>query len=162
MNSKPVLEIYDTDRRLETIKEEITAGLTAPDQKYIPCKYFYDDNGSDLFERICCLPEYYPTRTELSILKKSAVQIMKQMERGAMIELGSGSKRKISLFLEAAGERLPFIEYMPVDISAAALENAAQDLLASYPGLNITPVAADFTAPEFYGMLEETASGQDK
>lgn len=126
----------------ETMKEEVAAGLTA-DRKYIPSKYFYDSRGSALFERICELPEYYQTRTELAILKKSARQIMRELKRGNLIELGSGANWKIRHLLDAAGARSK-IRYIPVDVSESALVGAVEELLCLYPDLAISGIVADF------------------
>ncbi len=120
-------------------------GLTAK-QKYIPSKYFYDSRGSKLFDRICCLPEYYPTRTEMSILEYAAGKIMKSFDKGDIVELGSGANHKIRLLLEALHEsRLPDYRYVPVDVSESALMSASEELLEIYPDLEIYGIVADFT-----------------
>lgn len=85
------------------IAQDVRNGLTAS-QKYIPCKYFYDAYGSKIFEDICCLPEYYLTRTELSILRRIAPELMRTFRHKDLIELGSGANLKIQILLDAAGE----------------------------------------------------------
>ncbi len=133
------------DRRSEaheTMKDEVGTGLRA-EQKYLPSKYFYDSRGSALFERICELPEYYQTRTEMAILKKSARQIMRDMKQGNLIELGSGANWKIRHLLDAAGTRSR-IRYIPVDVSESALVAAVEELLCLYPELSISGIVADF------------------
>jgi L-histidine N-alpha-methyltransferase len=127
----------------ESMVQEIYAGLTEQ-QKYLPCKYFYDSYGSALFERICHLPEYYQTRTELSILRTAAPVIMKNMKDGNLIELGSGANWKIRTLLDAANGSRPNIRYVPVDVCEPALKQAVEDLIERYPDLAVTGIIADF------------------
>jgi L-histidine N-alpha-methyltransferase len=131
----------------EEIGKDIVEGMTQP-QKRLPSKYFYDAHGSWLFERICCLPEYYLTRTELAILEQTAPEIMNffSEDAGDLVELGSGSNRKIKVLLDAANViGLPKVRYVPVDISESALFEASQELLDRYEDLHILGVIADFT-----------------
>lgn len=131
------------DRQLESdFAEEILRGLRAH-PKQISAKYFYDERGSELFERICGLPEYYPTRTEISILEESAGAIAEFIGPQAMIiEYGSGSSRKIRALLDALQAPLA---YLPVDISGEFLQKSAASLSELYPQLNIRPICADYT-----------------
>jgi dimethylhistidine N-methyltransferase len=124
--------------------QDVVAGLSAR-PKSLPPKYFYDETGSRLFEEITELPEYYPTRAELSILTERADEIARFIPRkAALIEFGSGSTRKVRILLDAA----PTVEaYVPVDISAEMLQQEAKDLQRDYPNLRVMPVAADFTLP---------------
>jgi L-histidine Nalpha-methyltransferase len=127
------------------IARDVRRGLTA-DQKYIPSKYFYDARGSRLFEKICLLPEYYPTRTELSVLRRDARELIDGFDKGDLVELGSGSNLKIRALLDAMGRsRRATTRYVPVDISEAALLSAAQGLVRRYPELKVAAVQADFT-----------------
>jgi L-histidine N-alpha-methyltransferase len=131
----------------EGMGQEIVEGLTQP-QKRLPSKYFYDAHGSWLFERICSLPEYYLTRTELGILEEAAPEIMAFFAEasGDLVELGSGSNRKIRILLDAAdGFGLSRVRYVPVDISESALKEACAELLDLFPDLHILGVIADFT-----------------
>jgi len=106
-------------------------------------KYFYDAQGSQLFDRICELPEYYPTRTELAILASHAAEIAAQIGPGAeIVEFGAGSLRKVRLLLDAMPEPA---RYLPIDISGEHLAAAALDLRRGYPGLDVQPVVADYT-----------------
>jgi len=108
-------------------------------------KYFYDAAGSQLFDRICELPEYYPTRTELRILANNAREIAAQMGPHAeIVEFGAGSLRKVRLLLDAM--RQP-ARYLPIDISAEHLSLSVAALQRDYPGLAVQPVAADYTLP---------------
>jgi L-histidine N-alpha-methyltransferase len=132
-------------RLADDISEDMQRGLAAS-QKYVPCKYFYDDRGSRLFEDICELPEYYPTRTELSILRAAAPRLMATSRDCDIIELGSGAGLKIRTLLEAADPSVrKTLRYIPVDISESAIIEASRDLLGRYPELRITGVVADFT-----------------
>jgi dimethylhistidine N-methyltransferase len=111
--------------------------------KAISPKHFYDVRGSDLFDRICALPEYYPTRTELGILQSHAGDIAERIGANAeVLEFGAGSLRKVRILLSAL--QTP-ARYVPIDISGEHLRMAAQSLQADYPGLTITPVIADYT-----------------
>ncbi|WAC49672.1 ergothioneine biosynthesis protein EgtB [Asticcacaulis sp. SL142] len=122
---------------------DVIAGLTSAPKSLSP-KYFYDAAGSELFEAICELPEYYPTRTETALLQRIAPDIAAHIPAGAaLIEFGSGASAKTRIMLDAA----PHISaYVPIDISVDALDGATTRLKASYPQLDIQPVAGDFTA----------------
>ena len=106
--------------------------------RQISPKYFYDAQGSALFDRICELPEYYPTRTEIGILQDNAAAIAQQMGPGAeIVEFGAGSLRKVRLLLDAAEAPA---RYVPIDISGEHMTQAAATLQRDYPGLRVTPV----------------------
>lgn len=113
----------------------------------LPCRFFYDDAGSLLFEEICALPEYYPTRTEQGILARSAGEIARAVGDGAALaELGSGSSAKTRLLIEAFLERQETLHYAPVDISVGFLEASAQALLEAYPRLRVTAIGGEYRA----------------
>lgn len=133
-----------SDEALSDFGRDLLAGLSAR-QKHIPPKHFYDAVGSELFERITGLPEYYPTRTEIGILTDKAGAIAGFIpDRAALVEFGSGSSTKVRLLLD----RLPCLRaYVPVDISAEFLEAEAARLRGEFPSLNVVPIAADFTKP---------------
>ena len=123
---------------------DVLAGLSAR-PKRIPPKYFYDETGSQLFEEITRLPEYYPTRTELSILQDNASAIAGYIpDHAALVEFGSGSTRKARILLDAA-EKIS--AYLPVDISVEMLLQEAAELRRDFPWLTVLPVEADFTKP---------------
>jgi L-histidine N-alpha-methyltransferase len=138
---------YLNGNHREQMINDIRRGMMGT-QKSIPSKYFYDARGSQLFDQICMTPEYYPTKTELSILEQSAGEIMQffSQEGGDLIELGSGSNRKIRKLLDAVH---PFehgrIRYIPIDISKNCLLESVQELLGDYKNLAILGVLADFT-----------------
>jgi L-histidine Nalpha-methyltransferase len=119
-------------------------GLTAF-PKRLPPKYFYDETGSELFERITALPEYYPTRSELGILEQHAGAVASLFDTDtALIEFGSGSSRKVRILLAAAPA---LTAYVPVDISPEMLNGEAASLRRDFPHVSVLPLAADFTRP---------------
>lgn len=123
-------------------RDDLIAGLRAPVRSISP-KWFYDAEGSRLFERICELPEYYPTRTELGLLDHIAPEVAARVGPGAeIVEFGAGASVKVRLLLDALRKPRRFV---PVDISGEHLEQAAAQLRADYPGLAVEPLAADFT-----------------
>ena len=124
--------------------EGLLAGLQA-NPKHIACKFFYDARGSTLFERICTLPEYYPTRTELALLDRHAAEFAALIGDDAeLVEFGAGSGRKVRLLLDTLCRPRA---YIPVDISGEHLHEAVRGLAADYPHLAIRPVVADYTRP---------------
>jgi L-histidine N-alpha-methyltransferase len=116
--------------------KEIIQGLTQT-PKTLPPKYFYDDLGSKLFEQICELSEYYPTRTETRILQQNADQIAQITGACELVELGSGSSTKTRLLLNAYQTAGYPLRYLPIDVSAGILENSAEQLLLDYPLLQV-------------------------
>ena len=121
--------------------EDVVTGLSLP-QKALPPKYFYDDAGSKLFEKICRLPEYYLTRAELSLTRENLSAIARFAGKGCeLLEYGSGESLKTRLLIRALRPKL----YLPVDISVSALERAAKRLRREFPWLAVVPVAADFS-----------------
>ncbi|WP_415958798.1 L-histidine N(alpha)-methyltransferase [Streptomyces sp. 021-4] len=123
------------------LRADVLSGLTRH-PKTLPPKWFYDARGSELFEDITRLPEYYPTRAEREILEERAGEIAAVSGARTVIELGSGSSEKTRHLLEA----LDGLEsYVPVDVSESALTGAAESLLAEHPGLSVHALIADFT-----------------
>ncbi len=133
------------DTFAEDIAADVRSGLTnAP--KSLPSKYLYDARGSELFEQICDLPEYYQTRTEMELISNVADHVASSLGGSDLVELGSGSARKISLLLEAMDARARArARYFPMDISLSALRGAGQDLNKRFPELEIHGFGADFT-----------------
>jgi dimethylhistidine N-methyltransferase len=129
---------------LDSLCDTVYSGLSA-EPKRLPPRLFYDREGSDLFEEITDLPEYYPTRTEQAILEENADEIV-GMAGGpiAMIEFGSGSSRKTRVLIEAALRRQKRLDYAPIDISRAFLHETSQRLLDEYPDLSVTAVAGEY------------------
>ncbi|MEM9215984.1 MAG: L-histidine N(alpha)-methyltransferase [Cyanobacteria bacterium P01_F01_bin.150] len=116
--------------------QDVIEGLTQS-PKTLPAKYFYDDYGSQLFEQICELPEYYPTRTEAWILLQYADAIAHHTGPCDLIELGSGSSTKTRLLLDAYQRQGDSLHYQPIDVSAGILVESAQQLLSEYPTLHV-------------------------
>jgi L-histidine Nalpha-methyltransferase len=122
----------------------VDQGLSAP-QKSLPTRYLYDTSGSELFEKITQLPEYYLTRCEQSIFEDCAPEIVAAAgENIALVEFGSGSSKKTRLLMEAALERQEELEYVPIDISTEFLRKASETLLRDYPRLSVTALAAEY------------------
>jgi len=122
-------------------------------QKQLPSKYFYDERGSDLFERICELDEYYPTDCEMEIMTRNINEITEFLgQKVQLVELGSGSSLKTRLLLEHC---MDLLMYVPVDISGSFLESVADKLREEYSDLDIHPVAADYTSPFNVPELKE-------
>jgi L-histidine N-alpha-methyltransferase len=132
------------DRLFAEEQAEILDGLRA-EQKRISPKYFYDQRGSELFDEICSLPEYYPTRTEAQIMAENFREIAQRIGPGAaVIEFGAGSNVKAKKLLEQLESP---VAYVPVEISGEYLAAQAQELQEDFPELSIRPVVADFTKP---------------
>jgi L-histidine N-alpha-methyltransferase len=119
------------------------AGLTAS-PKSLPPKWFYDERGSELFEKITRLDEYYPTRAERAILRAAAPGIAAATGAHTLVELGAGAADKTRLLLDALRETGSLRRFVPVDVSEAALAEAAHRVRAEYPGLAVMPVVSDF------------------
>jgi L-histidine Nalpha-methyltransferase len=129
--------------RAASLRADVRAGLTAT-PKSLPPKWFYDAQGSALFEKITELPEYYPTRAERAILRSAAPPIAALTRAATLVELGSGSSEKTRLLLSALRDAGTLREYVPVDVSESALTLAGDALAAEYPGLTVHAVVADF------------------
>ena len=123
--------------------EDVREGLSCP-FKELPPKYFYDERGSELFERIMELPEYYPTRAERSILAARSGEIVAAAEAGILIELGSGSAAKTRCLLDAMQDVELLDTYVPVDISEEITRRTADELVQEYPGLRVHGIVCDY------------------
>jgi L-histidine N-alpha-methyltransferase len=138
------LQESDPHSEREDFATAVARGLDG-DPKSLPCRFFYDAEGSQLFEEICELPEYYLTRAERQILVRHADQIVASVEAPLLLaELGSGSSAKTRLLIEACLRRQATLTYVPVDISRDMLDASAQALLADYPGLAVHAVAGEY------------------
>jgi L-histidine N-alpha-methyltransferase len=149
------VHLDDTDMARE-LRSDVRTGLTAA-AKWLPPKWFYDARGSRLFEDITRLSEYYPTRTERLILDRHAADVARLTEAKTLIELGSGSSEKTRLLLDALTTHGSLGSFVPVDVSASALTEAAERLDAAYPGLTVHGIVADFTR-----HLEHLPAGGDR
>ncbi len=130
-------------RYLESLRADVRAGLTAV-PKTLPPKYFYDARGSELFDQITRLPEYYLTRAETSVLQRHAAQIARLSRCESLVELGSGTSAKTRLLLRALLDAGILREFVPFDVDPAVLTEASYALSAEYPGLRIAPFVGDF------------------
>ena len=141
----PVVDIYLTaDHADRSLRQDARRGLTST-PKWLPPKWFYDARGSDLFEEITRLPEYYPTRAERSILRERAGDIARRTGAHTLVELGSGSSEKTRLLLDALQAEGTLREYVPLDVSETALRDAVAGVHQDYPMLSIHGVVGDFT-----------------
>ena len=143
VHATALAEAHHLDEPTSTFARDVIDDLSRAPKRLSP-KYFYDAAGSELFEQITVLPEYYPTRTELSILRDHGQDIAAFIPEGAaLVEFGAGATTKVRLLLAAC--RLA--AYVPVDISGDFINSQAKALRADYPGLGVYPVTADFTMP---------------
>ena len=132
------------------LAEDVRRGLSSKPKRFLP-KYFYDQLGSQLFEAICLLPEYYLTRAENEILEHYADEIVSSLDGNTtLLEMGSGSASKTRLIIETLLRKQPELLFIPVDISASALDSSSRILLQSFPQLRIEAYAADY----FAGLAE--------
>lgn len=137
MNTKTA----ESDQHAE-FEQAVMTGLSLP-QKSIPCRFLYDERGSDLFEQITQLDEYYPTRTEIALLNAVRYDIAQAVGPGvALVELGSGSSTKTEILIESMSD---LAAYVPIEISETALAGATAKLSKKFPDLRIFPVSADFS-----------------
>lgn len=149
------LVLSDANRLLTDFAEDVRSGLTTI-PKRLSCRFFYDAEGSRLFEEISELPEYYLTRAEREILHRFAEEIVGLVpEPVSLIELGSGSATKTEIMIETLGRRQRPVRYIPVDISPTALTESARSLLGKYPWLEIIAIAGDYE----YGLDQLSIRG---
>jgi L-histidine N-alpha-methyltransferase len=134
----------DSQSSVDELADDARRGLAAQ-PKSLPPRWFYDARGSELFEQITDLPEYYPTRTERAILEQHADDIAAAAPVNTVVELGSGSSIKTRLLLDAWQRAGSLQRIVTVDVSLSALTEAARELSARYPGVQVNPVRADFT-----------------
>ncbi len=128
-----------------SLTEDVTAGLFAS-SKQLPPKYFYDDHGSALFDRICDEPEYYPTRTEDALLESSARDIIASVEPARIIEFGSGMSRKIRHLFRACSELECYPTYVPFDVCDDVMIKSGEELTERFEWLDVAPLSGDYTA----------------
>jgi len=143
MNTLAKLRLHDLAPPQDDFLAAVLNGLGRA-RKTLPCKFFYDEAGSALFDAICDTPEYYPTRTEFGILTAAAGEIADLAGRGGvLVEYGSGSSRKTRLLLDALAPAV----YMPIDISREHMLAACHTLSQDYPAMHLMAVCADYTRP---------------
>jgi dimethylhistidine N-methyltransferase len=150
----PDYAVVDLAPPAVNLRDEVLAGLARP-QKTVAPKFFYDARGCELFDAICRLPEYYPTRTELAIMRAHAGAMATALGDGcALIEIGCGNGEKTRLLLDHLAPSV----FVPVDIAAEQLEASCEALSRAFPALRIVPVRADFALPV---NLPPTIDGPD-
>ncbi|MEV4071753.1 L-histidine N(alpha)-methyltransferase [Nonomuraea fuscirosea] len=138
-----VINHLDRDYLRQALEHDVTSGLTSS-PKWLPPKWFYDATGSELFSRITRLPEYYPTRRELAILRARSAEIVAACGADTLVELGSGTSEKTVLLLDALAAAGRLRGYTPVDVDAVTLEAAARRVAGRFPGVDVRAVCADF------------------
>lgn len=146
LSAAPRLRLIEpvASERREHFHNIVAEGLSALPKK-LPCRFFYDTDGSHIFEQICLLPEYYLTRTEQSIFERCALEIVEAAGSDiSLVEFGSGSSCKTRLLIEALFDRQQHLHYIPIDISRDFLHGSARNLLQDYDLLNITAIAAEY------------------
>lgn len=136
------IDSWLTEDDERSLANDVLDGLTKP-FKELPPKHFYDTRGSELFEQICELPEYYPTRTELAILRARAAEIVAGTAAGELVELGSGASDKARVLLDAMRDAQTLRRYVPLDVSASVVQHAADVLTVEYEGLQVHGVIGD-------------------
>ncbi|MEB3339674.1 L-histidine N(alpha)-methyltransferase, partial [Okeania sp.] len=146
MSPQLIKILNDSYQTVKNDGEDVIAGLTK-NPKILPPKYFYDDYGSELFEKICDLPEYYPTRTETSILEQYADEIAELTNSQELVELGSGSSTKTRLLLNGYQRIGNSFAYVPTDVSGGILKNTILELQKKYP---------DFLIQGLLGTYQQT------
>jgi L-histidine N-alpha-methyltransferase len=138
------VDVYlDPGALAEQLAADVRAGLTAT-PKALPPKYFYDARGSELFDEITRLPEYYPTRTERAILEQRAAEIAAATAAETLVELGSGTSEKTRLLLRALRAAGTLTRFVPFDVDPAVLKDASAAVADEFPGLDVHPVVGDF------------------
>jgi L-histidine N-alpha-methyltransferase len=137
------IDSYLHEDEERSLAEDVLDGLTKP-FKELPPKHFYDTRGAELFDRICELPEYYPTRTERAILQSHAEQIAAATAASELVELGSGTAAKTRVLLDALHTSGTLARYIPVDVTEQMVRSCAQELTSEYPGLRVHGVIGDF------------------
>jgi L-histidine N-alpha-methyltransferase len=143
--NRPTLDVHlDDDDLADSLRADARAGLTAS-PKWLPPRWFYDARGSELFEDITRLPEYYPTRAEREILAERAADIAAATNAKTLIELGSGSSEKTRLLLSALCTHGSLAAFVPLDVSGTALRDAMAAIATAYPALDVHGIVADFT-----------------
>jgi len=143
VNGQIRIDSWLTEGDERTLADDVLDGLTKP-FKELPPKHFYDTRGSDLFDQICELPEYYPTRAERAILEAHAADIVAAARAEELLELGSGYATKTRVLLDAMADAGTLRRYLPFDVAETVVRQTAEDLVDEYPDLNVHGVIGDF------------------
>jgi L-histidine Nalpha-methyltransferase len=137
------IDSYLEPGEARSLAQDALDGLTRS-FKELPPKHFYDSRGAELFERICELPEYYPTRAERAILDGVAAELAQTTRAAELVELGSGAATKTRVLLDALHAAGTLVRYVPVDVTESMVRETASELIAAYPGLEVHGVIGDF------------------
>jgi L-histidine N-alpha-methyltransferase len=137
------IDVHLRDGTLASLAEDVREGLSRYPRE-LPPKYFYDARGSELFERITELPEYYPSQVEQNILDAAGIRIIDLVQPDEIVELGPGSARKTTALLKPMMDLAPNARYVPVDVSESAVQECADRLVSMYDGLTVHGVVGDF------------------
>ncbi|MYC27766.1 MAG: L-histidine N(alpha)-methyltransferase [Nitrospira sp. SB0678_bin_10] len=143
--SNITIDVHLANQDPDAVKDELRSGLLSKPRR-LPTKYFYDDHGSALFEQICEVPEYYPTRTEHQLLKTVADDVVARTCAEELVELGSGAATKTRVLLDAMARTNRLRFYVPFDFSEGIVRRVAQELVEEYEGLHVHGVVGDFLA----------------
>jgi L-histidine Nalpha-methyltransferase len=143
VNGRIRIESFLAEGDERMLADDVLDGLTKP-FKELPPKHFYDTRGSELFDQICELPEYYPTRAERAILEDHAADIVAAARTEELLELGSGYATKTRVLLDAMAEAGTLRRYLPFDVAEAVVRQTAEDLVDEFPGLRVHGVIGDF------------------
>src|SRR3954447_10147498 len=138
-----LVESYVGPGEERSLADDVLDGLTRP-FKELPPKHFYDATGAELFDRICDLPEYYPTRTERSILEERAAEIAERTGATDVVELGSGTAAKTRVLLDALTDAGTLRRFVPIDVTEDMVRECAEALAEDYPGLHVHGIVGDF------------------
>ena len=144
------------DSAAQALRRDVRDGLTQT-PKSLPPKWFYDSVGSDLFDQITRLPEYYPTRTEAQILRARSAEIAAASGADTLVELGSGTSEKTRMLLDALRDSGSLRRFIPFDVDAGVLNAAGSAIQQEYPGIEIDAVCGDFE--EHLGKIPASAAG---
>lgn len=139
------IDVHTTNQDPSLVRDEIRSALLAT-PRMLPTKYIYDDRGSELFEQICDLPEYYQTRTEFQLLQDCADDVVNITNAEELVELGAGAATKTRVLLNAMVRARQLRTYVPFDVSEGMVRRVAQELTNEYPGLQVHGVVGDFLA----------------
>jgi len=143
--NQPTIEVHLSDDHVaDALRHDVRTGLSAQ-PKWLPPKWFYDARGSELFEDITRLPEYYPTRAEAAALREAVGEVAQLTKAATVVELGAGSSEKTRLLLDALASAGSLQSFVPQDVSASALRATAATIAAEYPDLRVHGVVSDFT-----------------
>jgi L-histidine N-alpha-methyltransferase len=138
-----VVESYVGPKDERSLADDVLDGLTRP-FKELPPKHFYDAYGAELFDRICELPEYYPTRAERAILEERSAEIVAATGAAELVELGSGTAAKTRLLLRAMAQAGTLRRYVPIDVTESMVVSCADELVEEFPGLRVHGIVGDF------------------